>query len=128
MTPEDEALHLYNTAVDPITSRIVGFDLSDTARRRRETYDLLVRARVLRTRFQQVFALRALCHRGRATPTSDTPEAFTLLVYAPSCRPKTRAAWRRAPAGLLDPIAQLVCQFWLGNPPHRYRRAVPAGE
>lgn len=74
------------------------------------------------------FALRALCHRGRATPTSDTPEAFTLLVYAPSCRPKTRAAWRRAPAGLPDPIAQLVCQFWLGNPPHRYRRAVPAGE
>ena len=69
-----------------------------------------------------------LCHRGRATPTSETPEGFALLFFAPtSPRPMTRAAWRRAPPGLPDPLAHLVCKFWLGEPPRR-RRAAPATE
>ena len=65
---------------------------------------------------------------GRATPTSETPEGFALLFFAPtSPRPMTRAAWRRAPPGLPDPLAHLVCKFWLGEPPRR-RRAAPATE
>ena len=81
----------------------------------------------LRPRFRGVFALRALCHRGRATPTSETPEGFALLFFAPASRPRTRAAWRRAPPGLPDPLAHLVCVFWLGEPPRR-RCAAPATE
>ena len=88
----------------------------------RESARLLRDARLLRPRLRGVFALRALVHRGRATPTSETPEGFALLFFAPTSRPRTRAAWRRAPPGLPDPLAHLVCKFWLGDPPRRRRR------
>ena len=93
----------------------------------RESIRVLADARLLRPRLRQIFALRALVHRGRATPTSETPEGFALLFFAPTSRPRTRAAWRRAPPGLPDPLAHLVCKFWLGEPPRR-RRAAPATE
>jgi len=92
----------------------------------RESARILRDARLLRPRLRGIFALRALCHRGRATPTSETPEGFALLFFAPTSRPRTRAAWRRAPPGLPDPLAHLVCKFWLGEPPRR--RAAPATE
>ena len=44
----------------------------------------------------------------------------------PASRPRTRAAWRRAPPGLPDPLAHLVCQFWLGEPPRRANRHAAA--
>ena len=55
--------------------------------------------------------------------TSETPEGFALLFFAPTSRPRTRTAWRRAPPGLPDPLAHLVCKFWLGEPPRRRRRS-----
>ena len=91
----------------------------------RESARLLAEARV-RPLFRAVFSLRALCHRGRATPTFESPAAFSLLVFAPTSRPRTRAAWRRAPPGLPDPLAHLVCQFWLGEPPRRANRHAAA--
>ena len=99
----------------------------------RESLPLLRDARLLRPRLRQIFALRALCHRGRAAPTSETPSAFARLIgSAPASQPKTRAATRvragtrartsakiRSSPGLPDPLAHLVCLFWLGNPPRR---------
>ena len=64
---------------------------------------------------------------GDANEEITAPAAFSLLVFAPTFRPRTRAAWRRAPPGLPDPLAHLVCKFWLGEPPRR-RRAAPATE
>ena len=104
-----------------------------SAGRLRESVRLLRDARLLRPRLRQIFALRALCHRGRAAPTSETPSAFARLIgSAPASQPKTRAATRvragtrartsakiRSSPGLPDPLAHLVCLFWLGNPPRR---------
>ena len=104
-----------------------------SAGRLRESVCLLRDARLLRPRLRQIFALRALCHRGRAAPTSETPSAFARLIgSAPASQPKTRAATRvragtrartsakiRSSPGLPDPLAHLVCLFWLGNPPRR---------
>ena len=90
-----------------------------------ESFRLLRDARLLRPRLRAIFALRTLCDRGRATPTSETLDGFVLMFFAPTSRPRTRAAWRRAPPGLPDPLAHLVCKFWLGDPP---RRAEPATE
>ena len=59
---------------------------------------------------------------GDANEEITAPAAFSLLVFAPTFRPRTRAAWRRAPPGLPDPLAHLVCQFWLGEPPRRANR------
>ena len=80
-------------------------------------------ARLLRPRLRQIFALRALCHRGRAAPTSATPSAFARLIgSAPASKPRTRAAAKiRSSPGLPDPLAHLVCKFWLGSPPRRRR-------
>ena len=92
-------------------------------------YDVSARlmrdARLLRPRLRQIFALRALCHRGRAAPTSATPSAFARLIgSAPASRPRTRAAAKiRSSPGLPDPLAHLVCKFWLGSPPNRANRA-----
>ena len=97
--------------------------------RYRECARLLADARLLRPRLQGIFSLRALCHRGRAAPTLETPPAFTRLIggSAPASRPRTRAAKVLASPGLPDPLAHLVCKFWLGEPPRR-RRAAPATE
>ena len=84
---------------------------------------LLADARLLRPRLRGVFALRALCHRGRAAPTAATPSAFARLIgTAPASKPRTRAAAKvRSSPGLPDPLAHLVCKFWLGSPPRRRR-------
>ena len=95
----------------------------------RESARMLKEARLLRPRLRAIFALRALCHRGRAAPTAETPEASSRLIgSAPASQPKTAAA-AKVPAspGLPDPLAHLVCKFWLGEPPRR-RRAAPATE
>ena len=94
----------------------------------RESAVILRDARLLRPRLRGVFALRALCDRGRAAPTSETPAAFARLIGGGTSRPRTRAA-AKVPAspGLPDPLAHLVCKFWLGEPPRR-RRAAPATE
>ena len=93
----------------------------------RESARLLKDARLLRPRLRGVFALRALCNRGRAWPTPETPAAFARLIGGRS-RPRTRAAANLvASPGLPDPLAHLVCKFWLGEPPRR-RRAAPATE
>ena len=86
----------------------------------RETARLLRDARLLRLRLRGVFALRALCSRGRAAPTPATPAAFARLIGGGTSRPRTRAA-AKVPAspGLPDPLAHLVCKFWLGEPPRR---------
>ena len=91
----------------------------------RESVRLLRDARLLRPRLRQIFALRALCHRGRAAPTSATPSAFARLIgSAPASKPRTRAAAKiRSSPGLPDPLAHLVCKFWLGSPPRRAKRA-----
>ena len=85
------------------------------------TVDALPDARLLRPRLQGIFSLRALCHRGRAAPTLETPPAFTRLIggSAPASRPRTRAAKVLASPGLPDPLAHHVCKFWLGEPPRR---------
>ena len=70
-----------------------------------ESACLLTNARMLRPRLRGVFALRALVHRGRAKPTSETPEVIARLVGG----------------SLPDPLAHLVCKFWLGEPPRRCR-------
>ena len=91
-----------------------------------ELVRLLRDARLLRPRLRGVFALRALCHRGRAAPTAATPAAFARLIgSAPASQPKTRAAAAkiRSSPGLPDPLAHLVCKFWLGSPPRRAKRA-----
>ena len=114
---EEQALH---EAAD--IQRALGkeFQLRDSSR-------LLRAARILRLRFRAIFALRALCDRGRAAPTTETPKAFARLIGGRS-RPKTRAAANVvASPGLPDPLAHLVCKFWLGEPPRR-RRAAPATE
>ena len=88
----------------------------------RESSRLLRDARLLRPRLRAVFALRALCHRGRAAPTSETPSAFARLIGGGTSRPRTRAAAKTPAApGLPDPLAHLVCKFWLGSPPRRRR-------
>ena len=68
--------------------------------------------------------LLALCHRGRAAPTSATPSAFARLIgSAPASKHRTRAAAKiRSSPGLPDPVAHLVCKFWLGDPPRRAKR------
>ena len=93
----------------------------------RESARMLKEARLLRPRLRAIFALRALCHRGRAAPTTETPAAFARLIGGGTSRPRTRAA-AKVPAspGLPDPLAHLVCKFWLGEPPRR--RAAPATE
>ena len=86
----------------------------------RESARLIRDARLLRPRIRGVFALRALCHRGRAGPTAETPEAFARLIGGGTSRPRTRAAAKTlAPPGLPDPLAHLVCKFWLGEPPKK---------
>ena len=86
----------------------------------RESARLLKEARLLRPRLRQIFALRALCHRDRAAPTAETPAAFARLIGGGTPRPRTRAA-AKVPAspGLPDPLAHLVCKFWLGEPLRR---------
>ena len=91
----------------------------------RESARLLRDARLLRPRLRGVFALRALVHRGRATLTSETPAAFARLIGGgTTSQPRTRAA-AKVPAspGLPDPLAHLVCKFWLGEPQRRRYRS-----
>ena len=57
--------------------------------------------------------------------------AFARLIgSAPASKPRTRAAAKiRSSPGLPDPLAHLVCKFWLGSPPRRANRAAtPASE
>ena len=92
----------------------------------RESARLLQDARLLRPRLRGIFALRTLVHRGRAAPTAETPEGFARLIGGGLSRPRTRVAAKvLASQGLPDPLAHLVCKFWLGDPPRR-RRAEPA--
>jgi hypothetical protein len=95
----------------------------------RESAPILAEARILRQGLRGIFVLRTLVHRGRAAPTPETPRAFARLIGgpAPASRPRTRAAKVRSSPGLPDPLAHLVCKFWLGEPPRR-RRAEPATE
>ena len=91
-----------------------------------ESFRLLRDARLLRPRLRAIFALRALCHRGRAAPTAATPSAFARLIGGGLSRPRTRAAAKTPAApGLPDPLAHLVCKFWLGSPPRRANPAAP---
>ena len=71
----------------------------------RKSAVILRDARLLRPRLRGVFALRALVHRGRAKPTSKTPEVVARLIGG----------------SLPDPLTHLVCKFWLGDPPRRRR-------
>ena len=80
---------------------------------------LLADARLLRPRLRGVFALRALCHRGRAAPTAATPGKFTALEDFFAQRRLRAAAKLLASPDLPDPVAHLVCKFWLGRPPRR---------
>ena len=90
----------------------------------RESARLLRDARLLRPRLRGVFALRALVHRGRATLTSETPAAFARLIGGGTSRPRTRASAKvLSSPGLPDPLAHLVCKFWLGEPPRRRYRS-----
>ena len=86
-------------------------------------YDVSARlmrdARLLRPRLRQIFALRALCHRGRAVQTSATPRKFTALEDFFAQRRLRAAAKLLASPDLPDPVAHLVCKFWLGRPPRR---------
>ena len=106
VTPEEEALRWVNSHYEP-------GDEADY----RESARLLAAPRLLRPRLRSVFALRALCHRGRASPTTETPAAFARLIGGGTPRPRTRAAAKKASPGLPDPLAHLVCKFWLGEPP-----------
>jgi len=76
-----------------------------------ESVRILAEARLLRPRLRAMFALRALCNRGRAAPTLATPFLFVRLVGG------------SAQTLLLpDPLAHLVCKFWLGSPPRRVKK------
>ena len=66
-----------------------------------------------------VFALRALVLRGRAVQTSATPGKFTALEDFFAQRRLRAAAKLLASPDLPDPVAHLVCKFWLGRPPRR---------
>ena len=90
-----------------------------SAGRLRESVRLLRDARLLRPRLRGVFALRALCHRGRAAPTAATPGKFTTLEDFFAQRRLRAAAKLLASPDLPDPVAHLVCKFWLGRPPRR---------
>lgn len=98
----------------------------ETACRLRASARLLAEARVL-LEFRNVFALRTAVLRGRLRPRWKTPEAFARFVGGGISRPKTPVARRRealrASDPLPDPLAHLVCQFWLGVPPRRANRA-----
>ena len=66
-----------------------------------------------------------------AAITAATPSAFARLIGStPASQPRTRAATKvRSSPGLPDPLAHLVCKFWLGSPPRRAKRATtPASE
>ena len=120
VTPDEEALRWANhyAARPGLEALGVGY---------RESVPILAEARILRQGLRGIFVLRTLVHRGRAAPTPETPPAFTRLIggSAPASRPKTRAAKVLSSPGLPDPLAHLVCKFWLGEPPRR-RRAAPA--
>lgn len=91
-----------------------------------ESAGLLADARMLRPRLRGIFVLRTLVVRGRSVPTARTPSTFARLVGGNSAlasRPRTRGAKLLASPGLLDPLAHLVCKFWLGSPPRRARPA-----
>ena len=117
--PEEKALHEALREADRQYGRDIEYH---------ESARILKDARLMRPRLRAVFALRALCSRGRAAHTSETPAAFARLIGGGTSRPRTRAA-AKVPAspGLPDPLAHLVCKFWLGEPPRR-RRAAPATE
>ena len=68
-----------------------------------------------------VFALRALVLRGRAVQTSATPGRFTAPEDFFAQRRLRAAAKLLASPDLPDPVAHLVCKFWLGSPPRRRR-------
>ena len=90
---------------------------------------MLADARLLRPRLRGVFALRALVLRGRAVQTSATPGKFTALEDFFAQRRLRAAAKLLASPDLPDPVAHLVCKFWLGSPPRRAKRAAtPASE
>ena len=117
VTPEEEALRWVNSHYEP-------GDEADY----RESASLLAAPRLLRPRLRAIFALRTLVLRGRAAPTAETPAAFARLIVRGTSRPRTRAAAKvLASPGLPDPLAHLVCKFWLGEPPRR-RIAAPAIE
>ena len=80
---------------------------------------LLADARLLRPRLRGVFALRALVLRGRAVQTSATPGKFTAPEDFFAQRRLRAAAKLLASPDLPDPVAHLVCKFWLGRPPRR---------
>ena len=85
---------------------------------------MLKDARLLRPRLRGVFALRALCHRGRAAPTAETPAAFARLIGGGTSRPRTRAAAkvrRRRASPTRSPIS-CASSGW-ANPPRRRRAA-----
>ena len=108
VTPEEEALRWVNSHYEP-------GDEADY----RESARLLAAPRLLRPRLRGIFVLRTLVHRGRAAPTAETPAAFARLIVRGTSRPRTRAAAKKASPGLPDPIAHLVCRFWLGQPPKK---------
>ena len=57
--------------------------------------------------------------RGRAVQTSATPGKFTALEDFFAQRRLRAAAKLLASPDLPDPVAHLVCKFWLGRPPRR---------
>ena len=67
---------------------------------------------------------------GAATSRGSFSAFARLIGSAPASKPRTRAAAKvRSSPGLPDPLAHLVCKFWLGSPPRRAKRAAtPASE
>ena len=76
-------------------------------------------ARLLRPRLRAVFALRALVLRSRAAQKSATPRKFAAPGDFFAQRRLRAAAKLLASPDLPDPVAHLVCKFWLGRPPRR---------
>ena len=108
-TPEEEAAR----RIHP------GFASADWLR---ESFRLLRDARLLRPRLRGVFVLRALVLRGRAAQKSATPGKFAAPGDFFAQRRLRAAAKLLASPGLPDPLAHLVCKFWLGDPPRRAKR------
>ena len=80
---------------------------------------LLADARLLQPRLRGVFALRALVLRSRAAQKSATPRKFAAPGDFFAQRRLRAAAKLLASPDLPDPVAHLVCKFWLGRPPRR---------
>ena len=111
-TPEEEAIFQAELTEDLDSELgITSIQRREEAEMYRESAHILAGARTTRT-LHDALVLRALCHRGRATFTTETPTAFVRLVGGPVGGPAPTS--RLIAPGLPDPLVALVCHFWLG--------------